>query len=195
MPEETIQETVDQTTEHSGGQEQPETTAEKVEEKMVPQSDVNNLIAKNTKAAKESIFKELGIEDFENAKEGMEKFREWKESQKTEQDKLNEKLSTFESQIGEKDATISDLQAENAAIKSGITDEKNLKAVITLAKTQVSDEVSIEDAIKQVVEDYPQFAGEQKQEEEEKPSFTPGIHTKESKSKGDPFAEKLAKYK
>lgn len=163
-------------------------TAQEAEEKLFKQEDVNNITAKESKKVRESMLKELGIEDFTNAKEGMKKFREWQESQKTEQEKLNEKLTTFESQLGEKDSKLTDLQAENAAIKAGITDDKNLEAVITLAKTKVSEEVDINAAIKQVVEDYPQFAG-QAQQEEQKPSFTTGTHTKQSSN--DAFAKAL----
>lgn len=170
------------------GNETTETATETAEEKLFKQEDVNNITAKETKKAQEKLLKQLGIEDFDNAKEGMKKFKEWQESQKTEQEKLNEKLSTFESQLSEKDSTLSDLQAENAAIKAGITDEKNLEAVITLAKTKVSEDVDINAAIKQVVEDYPQFAG-QKQQEEQKPSFTTGTHNKQSSS--DAFAKAL----
>ncbi|WP_121605523.1 hypothetical protein [Virgibacillus sp. Bac332] len=172
----------DQTQDKSG------TNSQQSEDKTFSQEDVNNLVARETKKQQEKLLKQLGVNEFKDAKEGMKQFKEWQESQKTEQEKLNEKLTTFESQINEKDATISDLQAENEAIKAGITDEKNLEAVITLAKTKVNDDVDIKEAIKQVVEDYPHFAGKQ-DEEESKPSFTTAKHQQQGKL--DAFAQTL----
>lgn len=161
------------------------------EEKLLPQSDVNNLVAKEAKKAQEKLLKQLGIEDFNSAKEGLAKFKEWQESQKTEQEKLSEKLTTFESQLGEKESLISKLQAENAAIKAGITDEKNLKAVITLAKTLVNEETDINAAINQVIEDYPHFKSES-QQEQTNVKFTTGTHTKQQ-VKNDAFVASLFK--
>lgn len=186
----------DQTSDdQAGGQEQQDNTqdqqgtdSQQSEGKTFTQDDVNNLVARETKKQQEKLLKQLGVSDFKDAKEGMTKLKEFQDAQKTDQEKLNDKLATFESQINEKDTTISDLQAENEAIKAGIKDEKNLEAVITLAKTKVNDEISIKEAIKQVVEDYPHFAGQQDQEED-KPNFTTGKHNKQST--GDSFAKTL----
>src|SRR5690554_7628109 len=82
--------------EQSGGQENETGTApEKAEEKLFRQEDVNNIVAREVKKTQEKLLKELGIDDFENAKEGLQKFREWQESQKTEQEKLQETLQKF----------------------------------------------------------------------------------------------------
>ena len=62
------------------------TATEKAEEKLFRQEDVNNIVAREAKKAQEKLLKELGIDDFENAKDGLAKFREWQESQKTEQE-------------------------------------------------------------------------------------------------------------
>ncbi|WP_269757878.1 hypothetical protein [Thalassobacillus sp. C254] len=66
------------------------------EEKTFKQEDVNNVVAKETKKAQEKLLKQLGIEDFENAKEGMQKFKEWQDSQKTESEKQQERLTNLE---------------------------------------------------------------------------------------------------
>jgi hypothetical protein len=74
-----------------GGQEQTNETGtapEKAEERLFRQEDVNNIVAREVKKTQEKLLKELGIDDFENAKEGLQKFREWQESQKTEQEKV-----------------------------------------------------------------------------------------------------------
>src|SRR5690554_1254091 len=66
-----------------GGQEQTNETGtapEKAEEKLFRQEDVNNIVAREVKKTQEKLLKELGIDDFENAKEGLQKFREDRKS-------------------------------------------------------------------------------------------------------------------
>ena len=45
--------------------------------KTFTQDDVNSVAAKEAKKAQEKLLKQLGITDFENAKEGMQKFQQW----------------------------------------------------------------------------------------------------------------------
>src|SRR5690554_3039825 len=100
--------------EQSGEQENETGTApEKAEEKLFRQEDVNNIVAREAKKAQEKLLKELGIDDFENAKDGLAKFREWQESQKTEQEKQQEKLQ----ELTQDNET---LASENASLKAQI---------------------------------------------------------------------------
>src|SRR5690606_41968312 len=62
-------------------------------EKLFTQEDVNRIAAREAKEAQEKLLKQLGIEDFESAKEGLQKFREWQEAQKTEAEKQAEQRS------------------------------------------------------------------------------------------------------
>ncbi|PWU66573.1 hypothetical protein [Gracilibacillus dipsosauri] len=196
MEEQNTNQTVDQATnEQPGGQDQTQitdTTTETVEEKVFKQEDVNNIVAKETKKVQEKILKGLGIEDFENAKEGMKQFKEWQESQKTEAQRQQEQ---FEALSKEKESLTSknqSLEAQLSALKQGVNSD-SVEDVVALAERLVNDDVTMDDAIKQVVEKYPHFAGGV-EEEEPKPSFTLGQHKKISNGKNDPFADKLAKY-
>lgn len=184
----------DQTpTEQSGGQEQNEqtgTATEKAEEKLFRQEDVNNIVAREAKKAQEKLLKELGIDDFENAKDGLAKFREWQESQKTEQEKQQEKLQELQTSNETLANENANLKAQISAMKVGVKAE-SVEDVIALAERLVNDETTIDDAIKQVIEKYPQFAQD---EEEQKPNFTTGQHQTNGNSSNDPFAAKLAKY-
>lgn len=172
----------------NGGNPEPPATQEPP--KTFTQDDVNNIAAKEHKKAQEKLLKQLGIEDFNSAKDGLAKFREWQDSQKTEQEKLNEQLTTYQTQVKESENAIFSLKAENAAIKAGITEEKNLNAVITLAKTKVSDDVDITKAIEMVVEEFPHFKGvvETKEEGAPKPTFTTGQHQKSTPSVAEQWA-------
>src|SRR5690606_34140404 len=178
-----------------GGQEQTEQTVtdteQKSEEKLFRQEDVNNIVAREAKKAQEKLLKELGIDDFENAKDGLAKFREWQESQKTEQEKLQETLQKFQADNETLASENANLKAQLAAMKQGVKAD-SVEDVIALAERLVNEETTIDDAIKQVIEKYPQFA---QSEEEQKPNFTTGQHQTSGDSSNDPFAIKLAKYK
>lgn len=192
MSEEIINETVDQTTQTSG-EEQTETTSEKVEERVFKQEDVNNIVAKESKKATEKLLKELGIDDFENAKDGLAKFKEWQESQKTEAEKQQELLENLTSEKESLSKENNSLKAQLSALKQGVIAE-SVEDVVALAERLVDDETTIDDAIKQVVEKYPHFAQKQEEEEEPKPQFTTGQHQSTGSNVLDPFKAKMAKY-
>lgn len=175
-----------------GGEGQGEQNQGQQEEKTFSQDDVNNLIARESKKAQEKLLKQLGIEDFDNAKDGFQKFKEWQESQKTEQEKQKE---AFENLTKDKESLSSEnasLKAQLSALKQGVKGD-SVEDVVALAERLVSDDVTIDDAIKQVVEKYPHFA-EKEGQQEQKPSFTTGQHQK-GETNNDPFLAKLAKYK
>src|SRR5690554_2681903 len=175
-----------------GGQEQTEQTGtapEKAEEKIFRQEDVNNIVAREVKKTQEKLLKELGIDDFENAKEGLAKFREWQESQKTEQEKLQETLQKTQTDNEALANENANLKAQLAALKQGVKAD-SLEDVIALAERLVNDETTIDDAIKQVIEKYPNFAENVSEEEQEqKPKFTTGQHSKGDS--GDSFVKAL----
>lgn len=188
------EESADQTaSNNSEGQEQTGTTTEKVEENLYKQEDVNNVVAKESKKATEKLLKELGIDDFDNAKEGMEKFREWQESQKTEQEKQQESYNKLTEEKTTLENEKAELVAQISAMKKGVKGD-SVEDVVALAKQRVSDELTIDEAIDQIVEKYPHFASQEEEKEEDKPSFTTGRHYKEQVS-SDAFKAKLAKYK
>jgi hypothetical protein len=177
-----------------GGQEPPapkgntgEPKDDKPEDKTFTQEDVNNIAAKEARKAQEKLFKELGIEDFENAKDGFKKFQEWQEAQKTDAEKQAEKLQNLEKESLQDKETISSLTAQVSAMKAGVNAEF-VEDVVALAQLQVTEDVTIDDAIKKVTEKYPHFLGEGS-EEPGKPSISTGNHSR--KSGGDSFADVL----
>ena len=142
-----------------------------------------------------ALLKKLGVENLEQLKQSLKGWNEYQESQKTEQEKTNEKLTAFETQLQEKNESLFNLQAENAAIKSGITEEKNLNAVITLAKTKVSDDIDITKAIEMVVEEFPHFKGVVEEPQgTPKPTFTTGQHQKQTLTEADKWKAAFANY-
>jgi hypothetical protein len=175
MEEQNTQQTTDQTVD-SG--EKNNTQQEQQQEKMLSQSDVSNLVAKETKKAQEKLLKQLGIEDFNSAKDGLSKFREWQESQKTEAQKQAEQLQQTESNFKAVSEENTSLKAQLSALKVGVNAD-SVEDVVTLAKTMVTDELTIDDAIAKVVEKYPHFKGEVEQQQQPNIKFTTGQHQKD----------------
>lgn len=165
------------------------------DDKTFTQEDVNKIAAKEKKSAKEAILKELGIEDFDNAKDGMKKFKEWQDSQKTEQEKQQEKLNNLSKEKDSLSTENQDLKAQLSAMKKGVLGD-SVEDVVALAKQRVSDDVTIDEAIDQIIEKYPHFAGKEEEEPNSPQIVTPGNPNGGSRSTdNNPFAAKLAKYK
>ncbi|WP_342045924.1 hypothetical protein [Bacillus sp. OTU530] len=153
--------------------------------KTFSQDDVNSIAAKEAKKAQEKLLKQLGIEDFNSAKEGLQKFKEWQESQKSEAEKQVEQLKQLETNFSKTQGENETLKSHLSAMKAGVNAE-SIEDVVTLAKNLVSDEVDMDQAIQKVLEKYPHFKQqEQPKPEDKKPSFSAGQHQKQPASEMD----------
>lgn len=161
------------------------------------QEEVNGLVAKESKKAQEKIFKSLGFEDIKSAKEGFEKLKAWEDSQKSESEKSAEALTAKEQELAKALSDNKTLSAQLSALKQGVIAD-SVDDVIALSERLVSDEVSIDDAIKQILTKYPQFGTKQEQDEEKpKPTFaTAGNPTAVSAGgEVDPFQSIIDSYR
>lgn len=135
------------------------------------------------------LLKQLGVENVDQLTQTLTDWKAHQETLKTDQEKQQEQLTNYQNQVKEQESALFNLQAENAAIKSGITEEKNLNAVIALAKTKVTGDVDITQAIAQVVADFPHFKGVVEQPptdpEKPKPTFSQGNHQQTTMSESD----------
>jgi len=168
----------------------PETTPPAQEPPVQPPVTFTQEQMDEVKQQQEASFlKKLGVENLDQLKQTVKGWNEYQESQKTEQEKINEKLTTFETQLKEKDESLFNSQAQIAALKLDIKEEKNLNAVITLAKTKVNDDVDITKAIEMVVEEFPHFKGVVEQPPADpgkpKPTFSNGQHQQTSMTESD----------
>lgn len=139
------------------------------QEKTFTQQDVNNIAAKEAKSAQEKLLKDLGIEDFNSAKEGLQKFQEWQDAQKTDAQKKDEQLNQLTDTNTSLQSENNTLKAQLSAMKLGVNSE-SIEDVVALAERQVSDEVTLDDAIKSVIEKYPHFKAVQ-EANHNKPTF------------------------
>lgn len=156
-------------------------------EKLFTQEDVKRIASKEKKQGLENFLKELGFEDFENAKDGVQKYREWQESQKTEAEKMADSLKDYETKYNTTLSENESLKAQIAAMGAGVQADA-VQDVVTLAKPLVSDEVDMNAAIAKVLEKYPHFKGGSS-EEDDTAFYTVGDHKKQTKT--DSFASAL----
>lgn len=84
--------------------------------KTFTQDEVNAIVKERLAKAQKGI----------PSKEELTKYNEWKESQKTQEDKYNELVQ----KDNEKNTTISNLQKENLVLKSGITDSDEVEFIV-----------------------------------------------------------------
>jgi len=84
--------------------------------KTFTQEEVDNIVKQRLAKAQKGI----------PSKEELTKYNEWKESQKTQQDKYDELIK----QDNEKNATINTLTRENEVLKAGIIDEDEVEFIV-----------------------------------------------------------------
>lgn len=140
-----------------------------------------------------TLLKQLGVENVDQLTQTLTDWKTHQETLKTDQEKQQEQLTNYQNQIKEQGDSLFNLQAENAAIKVGITEEKNLNAVIALARPKVTGDVDITAAIAQVVADFPHFKGIVEQtppdNSKPKPTFSNGQHQQMSMTESEKWAD------
>lgn len=157
------------------------------DEKPIPQWKVNKIVTREVRKAQEDLLRQLGIEDFESAKEGLQKFREWQDAQKSQEEKQLEQLKKMEQQLTGFQTENAKLKAQIAALKAGVKSD-SLEDVIVLANNLVDEDTSIDEAIQKVLNKYPQFKQTIESDEgegEKKPKFSSGNHQKQPQSEAE----------
>lgn len=147
-------------------------TTQTTEEKAFTQAEVDKMIKERLAREKKSQL----------SKEELDEYKAWKESQKTEEEKKNEALSNAEKARIAAEEKAAALEAKVAALSKGVI-SGSVDDVVILAKAMVTDGVTIEQAIDKVLEKYPNFKGEQKQEENK--GFKIGAEGQKQKENSD----------
>lgn len=124
------------------------------DEKTFTQADVDRLI-------KERLARE---KKGQPSKEDLETFNNWKESQKTEEEKKSEALTNAEKAKQDAEERANTLEAKVTCLSKGVLAD-SVDDVVILAKAMVSEEVTMDQAVDKVLEKYPSFKGMQQQEE------------------------------
>ena len=133
-----------------------ENNSENVVEKTFTQDEVNAIVKERLAKAQKGI----------PSKEELTKYNEWKDSQKSQQDKYDELVKVG----NEKDNTISNLQKENLILKAGITDEDEIE-FISFKVSKMEGE--FEENLKEYLANNPKYA-------KSKETKATGVETKQT---------------
>lgn len=129
--------------------------------KTFTQEDVNRLLKAEKESAKKNLLKELGVEDAKSAKEGLAKYKEILEKDKTDTQKAQDTATqaTKDKEAAEARALLAEAKVE--VLSAGCKPEY-LDDVITLALKRVTDDTTLADVVKEMKEDtkYAAFFGE-----------------------------------
>ena len=140
MEEQNIQEVETETT----TTDEVENNSDEVVEKTFTQKEVDNIVKERLAKAKKGI----------PSKEELTKYNEWKESQKTQQDKYDELVK----KDGEKDTTISNLQRENEILRAGVHDSDDVEFILYKVGKMEGD---FSDNLKNYLADNPKYVKKQ----------------------------------
>nr|DAO46920.1 MAG TPA: Major capsid protein [Bacteriophage sp.] len=141
-------------TDNSDGEGEGTEETNSKEEKTFTQADVDKLI-------KERLARE---KKGQPSKEELEAFNNWKESQKTEEEKKNEALTNAEKAKQDAEDRANTLEAKVTCLSKGVLAD-SVDDVVILAKAMVSEEVTMDQAVDKILEKYPSFKGVQQQDE------------------------------
>jgi hypothetical protein len=129
-------------------------TDDKTDEKKYTQKELNDLITKESRKSTEKLLKEMGFTDFTNAKDGMTKFKEWSDSQKSELDKLKDMVKDYEGKITTYELKIKESEYRDEILKIGVEPTK-IGKVLKLVK--LSDKEEFKDALEEVKSEFPEL--------------------------------------
>lgn len=158
------------------------------EDKAFTQDDLNRVGTKEHSKGYNKAVKDLGFDDVESAKDALKAFQEWQESQRSESEKQTEILNAKDKELEEARANNKALNAKLAAMSLGVNAE-SIDDVIALSERLVTDETSIEDAIKTVLGKYPHFG----QTKDKAPKITVAGNPSADNGQGSVSKEDFAK--
>lgn len=115
--------------------------------------------------------------------EELAEFHKWKESQQSEAEKQAAAIAKAEKARIASDERAAAAELKLTALSKGITADA-LDDVIALAKTKITDKMTAEQAIEDIIKKYPAFAS--------KPNLDTGTHTTNNKIEADETALRKA---
>lgn len=117
---------------------QPDAGSQDKNVKTFTQEDVNRMMAAEKEQGRKSILKELGVQDVASAKEGLQKYQEFLNSQKSELEKAQASEAKLQSDYAAAIARANHAENCIAAMKLGANTE-SIDDLVTLAMSKVSE--------------------------------------------------------
>lgn len=162
----------------AGNEGNPEAGEGKGEEpKTFTQEELDKIVKERVARAKKD----------QPSKEELDAFKQWQESQKTEEEKKNEALNNSEKArvAAEERALLAETKV--TCLSKGVI-ATSVDDVVILAKAMVTDELTMEQAIDKVLEKYPSFKGEKQQEQNQNGFIIGANNTKQKVNPNDAIA-------
>lgn len=128
-------------------------------DKTFTQEQVNSMIASEKRKNLSSVYKSLGFESEEAAKEFIEKYKQEEEKNKSDLVKAQEEAKKAQAEKAAEAARAQDMQYKFDAMEQGC-DAKSAEDVVVLAKAKMSDDKDFATALKEVKEQYPAMFGQ-----------------------------------
>lgn len=96
------------------------------------QEDMSNIVAKNVKEAREKLLKDLGVEEFDDAKKAVKDLKQRREAEMTEAEKLKQENETLLNKVSEfeQDKKNTNLKTTVNEILSSMEVDTNKSSVI-----------------------------------------------------------------
>lgn len=119
--------------------------------KTFTQEEVNRLLKAEKESAKKSLLKELGVEDAKTAKDGLARYKEILDKDKTDAEKAKDSLAAETKAKGEAEKRAALAEAKVEILSAGCKPDY-LEDVITLAMSRVSEEKNLSSVVKEMKE-------------------------------------------
>jgi hypothetical protein len=113
------------------------------DEKLFTQADVNRMMAAEKESGPKSILKELGVEDVSSAKEGLQKYQEYLNAQKTTLEQVQEQSKQLQANYDAAVKKATHAESCMTAVKLGANTE-SIEDLVALASSKVTSEKSLE---------------------------------------------------
>lgn len=128
-------------------------------DKTFTQEQVNSMIAAEKRKNLSSVYKGLGFESEDDAKQFVEKYKQEEEKNKSDLVKAQEEVKKAQAEKAAEATKAQDLQYRFDAMAEGC-DAKSAEDVVVLAKAKMSDDKDFAAALKEVKEQYPAMFGQ-----------------------------------
>lgn len=130
------------------------------DDKTFTQEQVNSMIASEKRKNFSAVYKGLGFESEEQAKEFINKYKQEEEKNKSDLVKEQEKTKQLEAEKKAEQEKAQTMEYKFEAMKEGCSAE-SAEDVVVLVKSKMSDDKDFATALKEVKEHYPSMFGQE----------------------------------
>lgn len=119
--------------------------------KTYTQDELNSQLKAQKKTITENLLKELGVKDFDSAKNGIKKYLEDIEKNKTDLEKANDTVNKNAAEIANLRSENNNLMLTNKALIAGVKSD-NIADFVAIVNSRISDDKNADEIIKELKE-------------------------------------------